>query len=75
MKYYKLESVIINGNFKEIDKNFHNRTSAIDYIFKSSSCGGFFNDLQLLKEYQKEKHVIEYVCNHNTRFTVSRCFK
>lgn len=50
-------------------KKFKSRTAAINYAFNH-----FPSNAQLEYENELSKHVIEYICNNNIRFIVSRCF-
>ena len=72
MKYYTLQA-IINGERKVFSKQFASRQNAIDFMFDYLERAYIF-DKQIEDEYaiRNDKHNVEYVCDYNTRFIISR---
>lgn len=62
---------VVNGKDVHLKKLYSSRNAAIDGMFKYLD-DHFISDIQVEEEVVKEKHTIEYVCNHSTRFTVAR---
>lgn len=67
---YSLKAVV-NGNNIKINKYFTSRNQAISYMFNYYENNYLYN-MQVEEEYEKEKHIVEYVCDYNNRFTVAR---
>ena len=67
---YSLKAVV-NGENVKINKYFTSRNQAISYMFNYYENNYLYN-MQVEEEYEKEKHIVEYVCNYNNRFTVAR---
>ena len=67
---YSLKAVV-NGNNIKINKYFTSRNQAISYMFNYYENNYLYN-MQVEEEYEKEKHIVEYVCNYGNRFTVAR---
>jgi len=65
-------NAVIDGKDAKISKEFKSRNDAIDYVFKLYSKTRVDNLLQLETEDRVEKHSVEYVCNRDTRFTITR---
>lgn len=72
MRQYKL-SAVVEGENVEFNKSFTSRSQALDYIFS------YYNKHQLMNLYIDEdyyvnenKHDIEYVCDYDNRFRVTR---
>lgn len=57
-------------NITKINKSFKNRNEAISYMLN------YYNKRFINAEVEKEiylnKHVVEYICTNNNRFTISR---
>ena len=67
---YSLKAVV-NGQNVKINKYFKSRNEAIKYMFDYYENNYLYN-MQVEEEYEKEKHIVEYVCNYGNRFTVAR---
>lgn len=63
---------VVNGKDVYLKKKYSSRNAAIDGMFDYFDKTFYVNNMQVQEEIIKDKHVIEYVCNHNTRFTVAR---
>lgn len=71
IKYYKVNNAVMCGdNITKINKSFKNRNEAISYMLN------YYNKRFINAEVEKEiylnKHVVEYICTNNNRFTISR---
>lgn len=67
MSYYKLSGFVGERYFNS-KKIFRTRNDAIRYAFKHHLPG----NAQLAEEIYRTKHDVEYVCDHYTRFFISR---
>ena len=63
---------VVNGRDVCLKKKYTSRNAAIDGMFDYFDKNLYVDNMQVQEEIIKEKHVIEYVCNNNTRFTVAR---
>ena len=72
MRQYKLTAVVEGENIT-FNKTFASRTQALDYIFAYYD-KHFLKSLYVDEEYyvNENKHDIEYVCDYNNRFRVTR---
>ena len=72
MKKYML-TAIIDGKTQIYNRVFTSRTQAIDYIFNYYARHNYRN-LYVEDEYyvNGDKHNIEYVCDYENRFRISR---
>lgn len=71
IKFYKVNNAVMRGdNITKINKSFKNRNEAISYMLN------YYNKRFINAEVEKEiylnKHVVEYICTNNNRFTISR---
>ena len=73
MRYYLLTAVVNGHDAKLKRRMFASRSEAIDYMFDYYEKNLMFS-LNVRDEYyvNGDKHNIEYVCNYNNRFTVTR---
>lgn len=72
MKKYVIHA-IIDGQNKEIDREFTSRDAALNYIFDYYVGRGFY-DFAVNDEYMvnDDKHNIEYVYDYENRFRIER---
>ena len=70
MKYYNLKAVV-NGKAITVNKKFSTRNSAIDAFFKMVAVKAMNTQVEEIIE-RGDKHNLEYICNNNSRFLVSR---
>ena len=72
MKKYML-TAIIDGRTKIYNKEFSTRNAAIDYIFNHYH-KHILQNIHVEEEYivDNDKHNIEYVCDYDNRFKISR---
>ena len=70
MKYYNLKAVI-NGKTISVNKKFSTRNSAIDAFFRMAAVKAMNTQVEEIIE-KGDKHNLEYICNNNSRFLVSR---
>lgn len=73
MKYYTLEAIVQGRPVKLKRSMFASRTEAINYMFDYYEDHYLYN-LQVNDEYSvnDNKHSIEYYCNFNNRFIITR---
>ena len=73
MKSYKLTAVV-EGEYVAFNRKFKSRTDALDYIFTYYN-KHYLENLCIDEEYyvNENKHNIEYVCDYNNRFRITRC--
>ena len=73
MKYYTLEAIVKGRPVKLRRSMFASRTEAVDYMFNYFE-EHYLYSLQVRDEYPIEdnKHKIEYYCDFNNRFIVTR---
>ncbi len=73
MKYYTLEAIVQGRPAKLKRSMFASRTEAINYMFDYYEEHYLYN-LQVNDEYSvnDNKHSIEYYCNFNNRFIITR---
>ena len=73
MKYYTLEAIVQGRPVKLKRSMFTSRTEAINYMFDYYEEHYLYN-LQVRDEYpiDDNKHRIEYYCNFNNRFIITR---
>ena len=73
MKYYTLEAIVQGRPVKLKRSMFASRTEAINYMFDYYEEHYLYN-LQVNDEYSVNgnKHSIEYYCNFNNRFIITR---
>ena len=73
MKYYTLTAVVNGQNVKLKRAIFASRSDAIDYMFDYYE-KHYLYSLAVREENMvgDNKHSVEYVCNYQNRFTVTR---
>lgn len=73
MKYYTLEAIVQGRPVKLKRSMFASRSDAINYMFDYYEEHYLYN-LQVRDEYpiDDNKHRIEYYCNFNNRFIITR---
>ena len=73
MKYYTLEAIVKGRPVKLKRSMFASRDEAVDYMFNYFE-EHYLYSLQVRDEYPIEdnKHKIEYYCDFNNRFIVTR---
>ena len=64
-------TAIVNGENIKVKKYFKSRSEAINFMFDYYENNYLYN-MQVEDEYEKAKHIVEYVCDYNNRFTVAR---
>ena len=70
MKYYNLKAVV-NGKTISVNKKFSTRDRAIDAFFRMVAVRATNTQVEEIIE-KGDKHNLEYICNNNSRFLVSR---
>ena len=70
MKYYNLKAVV-NGETISVNKKFSTRDRAINAFFKMLAVKIANTQVEEIIE-KGDKHTLEYICNNNSRFLVSR---
>ena len=72
-KYYSLEAIVHGSPVKLKRSVFASRSEAVNYMFNYYEDNYLYN-LQVRDEYPVEdnKHRIEYYCDFNNRFIVTR---
>jgi len=73
MKYYTLNAIVNGRDAKLKRRIFSSRSDAINYMFEYYEKNYLFG-LEVVEEYaiNGDKHNIEYVCNFQNRFSVTR---
>ena len=73
MKYYTLEAIVNGDSVKLRRSMFASRSEAVNYMFNYYEEHYLYN-LQVRDEYPVDdnKHRIEYYCDFNNRFIVTR---
>ena len=73
MKYYTLEAIVQGRPVKLKRSMFASRSDAVNYMFDDYEAHYLYN-LQVRDEYPVDdnKHRIEYYCNFNNRFIITR---
>lgn len=72
MSVYKIKDAYIRNQHVDINKVFHSRDEAINYMFDYYNNHYIYN-VELLEEYsQANKHDIHYVINQYNAFNVTR---
>ena len=69
-KFYTVRA-IVHGEEKNIRRRFATRDAALNFVEKFYAKEGYYN-FQVVDEYEKEKHNIEYVCDYFNRFNIKR---
>lgn len=73
MRYYTLNAVVNGRNVRLKRELFSSRSDAINYMFDYYN-KNYLYSLEVRDEHivGGNKHSIEYVCNYQNRFTVTR---